>query len=206
MLVRNAVDQLGLINKCLQEGGVICFPTETVLALACDATNLVAINKIYQIKSRDKAKPLSILVQNLEVAKQYVQIDEQLIPLIKKFSPGPITYILPNKTLPHCPKAVGIRIPDHPTAQLILKNYPKPLIGTSVNISGEASATALSEIPAKLKDSIDLIIEPIDADHASGVPSTVLDLSKPGEATIIREGKITKEEIDSASAQIYNKK
>lgn len=200
------MDQQDLINKCLREGGIICFPTETVLALACDATNLAAINKIYQIKARDRNKPLSVLVQDLENAKRYVQINDSLVPLINKFSPGPITYVLPNKALPHCPEAVGIRIPDHPTAQLILKSYSNPLIGTSVNISGEASAIAISEIPEKLKDSIDLIIEAIDAGYASGTPSTVLDLSKPGEATVLREGKITKEEIDRAYEHNRNKK
>jgi L-threonylcarbamoyladenylate synthase len=206
MLVIKALGKVDLINKCLREGGIICFPTETVLALACDATNLVAINKIYQIKARDRNKPLSVLVQDLETAKRYVQINDSLIPLINKFSPGPITYILPNKALPNCPEAVGIRIPDHPTAQLILKNYSNPLIGTSVNISGEASAIAISEIPEKLKESIDLIIEAIDTGHASGVSSTVLDLSKPGEATIVREGKITKEEIDRTYEHNRNKK
>jgi L-threonylcarbamoyladenylate synthase len=187
--------QIDLIYSCLKNSGVICFPTETVCALACDATNKTGINRIYKIKSRDRAKALSILVLDIKAAKKYVLIDSKAEALIKKFSPGPVTYVLPNKNLPNWPETVGIRIPDHPIAQEILKNYPNPLVGTSVNISGKASAKTVLDIPEELKNLIDMIVEDSSEKPASSFPSTIIDLSKPGKVSIIREGAIRGETI-----------
>lgn len=188
-----------LINNCLKNGGVICFPTETICALSCDATQLDAINKIYKIKARDKAKPLSILLPNIEEAKKYVVVDRKAEALIKKFSPGPVTYVLPNKDLPNWPESVGIRIPDHSIAQEILKNYPHPLVGTSVNISGEESARTIDDIPDELREYIDMIIKdsppPQLHPHESGLASTIVDLSTEGKVSIIREGAISGDRI-----------
>ena len=187
--------QIDLIYSCLKNGGVICFPTETVCALACDATNKTAIDRIYNIKSRDREKALSILVPDIEAAKKYVLIDSKAEALIKEFSPGPVTYVLQNKGLPNWPETLGIRIPDHPIAQEILKNYPNPLVGTSVNISGEASAKTVLDIPEDIKSLVDMVVADSSKEPASSVPSTIIDLSRPGKISIIREGVIRGETI-----------
>jgi len=203
LILKNLSDKkLQLISKCLQDGGIICFPTETVCALACDATIPLAVNKIYKIKSRNKNKPLSILVSNIATAKKYVEINDQSLSLMKKFSPGPITYLLPNKNLSSWPNCVGIRIPDHSVAQTILTHYPNPLVGTSVNISGKASAKSIEEIPDKIKIFMDIIIDDGSKPNANGLPSTIIDLSVPGKNKIIRRGEISETDIDEALTQV----
>jgi tRNA threonylcarbamoyl adenosine modification protein (Sua5/YciO/YrdC/YwlC family) len=193
-------EQIDIIINCLRAGGVICFDTETVCALACDAMNQDAIDKIYKIKVRDKEKPLSILLPSIEAAKKYVVINDKAASLIKEFSPGPITYILPNKSLLNWPNSIGVRIPNHTAALLILNNYPNPLVGTSVNISGEESAKTIKDIPDNIRNLVDIIVTNT-INHASFLPSTIVDLCSSEEVKIIREGSVTKEEI----CKIYNR-
>jgi L-threonylcarbamoyladenylate synthase len=199
LILKNLSKQIKLLSKCLHNGGTLCFPTETVYALACDATIPTAVDKIYKMKDRNKSKPLSILVQDIKAAKKYVLIDDRTLLLMKKFSPGPITYLLPNKGLSGWPDLIGIRIPDHPIAQTILQNYPNTLVGTSVNISGRASAKTLDEIPEKIKSFVDIIVPDVSKNCTNGIPSTIVDLSVPGKNKIVRQGKISKADI----ADIY---
>ena len=198
LIIKNLPEQIQILNKCLQNKGVICFPTETVYALACDATKSNAVNKIFEIKARNKNKQLSILVYDIKTAKKYAVIDDCALALMKKFSPGPITYILPNKNLPNWPKYLGIRIPKHPIAQLILKHYPYPLVGTSVNISDKVSAKTLNEIPEPIKESVDIIVGNTSKAKVSGLPSTIINLSMPEKYNILREGEINKANINDA--------
>jgi len=201
LILKNLSGSGDLIAECLRKGGVICFPTETVYALACDATLPNAIARIQKIKNRDANKPLSLLAYDIKTAKRYVFIDDKAISVMKKFSPGPITYILPNKALNNWPDFLGIRIPKHPTAQAILKNYSHLLVGTSVNISGKASARTSEEIPEKIRDCVDIIVNDTPKMPASGLPSTVVDMSMPGRYKILREGPVNKAEIDEIADQ-----
>src|SRR3989344_7133612 len=110
----------------LSAGGIVIFPTETVYALSCDATNHSAVEKIYRIKSRSNHKPLSLLVHNIDVIKKYSDISKETEQIIHNFSPGPLTYVLDIK--PHTDLAenlstdntIGFRIPDHQYALEIL--------------------------------------------------------------------------------------
>ena len=201
LILKSLIKQVEVIFKCLQNKGIICFPTETVYALACDATQPDAINKIYEVKARSKNKQLSILMHDIKTAKKYAVINKNALTLMKKFSPGPITYILPNKNLSNWPKSLGIRIPNHPIAQFILKHYPHPLVGTSTNISGKTSARIFSEIPETIKNSVDITVIDTSKIHPSGHPSTIVDLSKPGQCTVIRKGEIRKINAD----KVYKK-
>ena len=198
LILKNLSEQMKLLSKCLHNSGTVCFPTETVYALACDATIPTAVDKIYKIKDRNRNKPLSILVRDITAAKKYVVIDDRAFFLMQRFSPGPITYLLPNKGLSGWPDCIGIRIPDHPIAQTILQNYPNPLVGTSVNISGRASAKTLNEIPEKIKRFVDIIVTDVSKSCTNGLPSTIVDLSAPGENKIVRQGKISKADIANA--------
>ncbi|NRA73278.1 MAG: threonylcarbamoyl-AMP synthase [Rickettsiales bacterium] len=192
LIIKNISKEIQTINNYLQNDGVICFPTETVYALACDATRPTAINKLYKIKNRDKKKQFSILMSDLKTIEKYAAVDNHARILIKKFSPGAITYILKNKKLSNWPQSLGIRIPNHPIAQSILKNYPTPLVGTSVNISGQKSARVFNEIPEVIKNSVDIIVTDTSNTLASGLPSTIVDLSISGKYKIIRKGEISK--------------
>lgn len=187
-------DILVKIIDCLNQGGVICFPTETVYALSCDANNQEAINRIYQIKQRPITKAFAVLVDSIDMAKHYVEINNFAENFIEKHSPGPVSYVLPlkkNAELAPCfvrNTTLAFRIPDHKIAQDILRNYGKALVGTSVNVSSQASAVTFQDVPESMKKSIDLLIDEDDS-IASGISSTIFDLSSK-DIRVLREGEV----------------
>lgn len=185
--------------KALAEGRVISFPTETVYALACDATKEAAIDKIYEIKKRNREQVFAILVSSVNELEKYAEVDGRVYKLLKRFSPGPITYVLQAKSATSiCSKLIkdgkiGIRIPDHKIAQEILKNYPHPIAATSVNLSGVPDALQVSDIDGELKKQIDLILD--GGKCRLGIGSTVVDLSAKDQVQILREGAISEKQM-----------
>lgn len=183
--------------RFLRNGGVISFPTETVYALAADATNKNAIERIYKIKGREFNKPLAVLVKNTRQAEELVQCNEAFFKLAAKFSPGPISYILPvkkniklyaNQGL----ASLGVRIPDNKTALQILEAADFPVAATSTNPSGKKEATSANEVKDYFSSQIDMIID--SDDKCSGRASTIIDLCQlPPQ--ILRVGEISEEEI-----------
>jgi tRNA threonylcarbamoyl adenosine modification protein (Sua5/YciO/YrdC/YwlC family) len=186
------------IVNTITSGGTVVFPTETIYALACDATNAKAVERIYQIKNRKTQNPLSVMVSDFEEIKKYVHVDHMVEKMITRFSPGPITYVLELKELHGLSKflvknnAVGFRIPDHKVALDILYKCGCPLVATSVNISGEDSAKSIECISDDIKHKIDLIID--YGDSGKGVCSTVVKISN-GSVEILRDGEIEMKEI-----------
>ena len=183
----------------VKKGGVVIFPTETVYALACDATNSESIEKIYQIKLRDQNSPLSLLVYDLSIIESYAYVSSEVKKLIDKFSPGPITYVLEIKDTIDIPQslikahAVGFRIPEHTIALEILRQCNVPLVGTSVNRSGALAATSVQKIDPEIKDQVDFILD--DGESKIGMGSTVVSIAKDGAVKILREGAISEQEI-----------
>ncbi|WP_333023639.1 L-threonylcarbamoyladenylate synthase [Wolbachia endosymbiont of Pentidionis agamae] len=190
------------IISALKNNKLVCFPTETVYALACNATSTKAINTVYRIKERPKSKPLSVFVQNIYAITKIADLSKkEHIDLINHFSPGPVTYVLPIKKntelLSTLFKAsVGIRIPDHPIATSILNEIKFPIIATSINISGGKSICKISNIPKSIKKYLSVIID--DDNLVSGIESTVLDLTLENKINILRQGAISKEVIENA--------
>ena len=204
LLLSNASTNIGLIKSYLANGKVICFPTETVYSLSCDASIPSAINRICEIKHRKSNSPFSVLMTGVDQMKKYVSLNDYALQLIKKFSPGPITYILPalhksKLAVISSKNTIGVRIPDHPAALFILKKYGVPLVGTSLNLSGKKPATCLEEIFPRFTD-IDLAIKD-DKNSVSGLSSTIIDLTRDGQYSILREGKITHKHIEEALYQ-----
>ena len=190
---------LRLINKTLNNGGIIAFPTETVYALAADPADDEAVARIYELKGRDECKPLSLLVGDMYQASQVVEINEMAEKLAMRFFPGPLTIVLNKKPGGNLSKLVntandkiGIRMPSHLLTLKILKAFGRPIIGTSANISG-SNSDAID--PFKVIDSfrdVDLIVNLGKTEHQNF--STVVDASGH-EIEILREGVIPKETI-----------
>jgi L-threonylcarbamoyladenylate synthase len=187
------------INKILNGGGVISFPTETVYALAADPTDDEAVKHIYQLKGRDQCKPLSLLVGDMYQASQVVEMNEMAEKLAMRFFPGPLTIVLNKKPggnlspfVNSGTNKIGIRMPAHLLTLKILKAFGRPIIGTSANLSGN-NDDAID--PFKVIDSfrdIDLIVNLGKTEHQNF--STVVDAT--GEKIVIlREGVISSEAI-----------
>ncbi|MFZ9186722.1 MAG: L-threonylcarbamoyladenylate synthase, partial [Holophagaceae bacterium] len=128
----------------LKRGGVIAYPTDTIYGMGCLVSNTQAIEKIFKIKARDEAKPMSLLCSSLEMLSQYCQ---PLTPsnknLLRRLLPGPYTFILsandnvPPSLVGQPRKTVGLRIPRHNFCLSITKYLNEAIVTTSVNRSGE---------------------------------------------------------------------
>ena len=172
------------IITALKNGPVLVLPTDTVYGLVCDAKNEKAVEKIFEIKERNKSKPLAVFVKDLKMAKEYAEISKEQEVVIKKSWPGAVTFILKSKNIEVGPLSalvygegtIGMRAPDYDLIKNIFSEFSSPLAQTSANISGNPATTKTSEVLNELSDK-DVII--VDAgDLPSARPSTIIDLTQ----------------------------
>lgn len=175
--------------EVLLDGGVIILPTETVYGLVCDAVNSAAIDRISLIKRRDTGKKLyTVFVKDIAMARRLAVISDPIEKLMQAYSPGPLTYVLPA----HEGATIAVRVPDHKAVLQILESCNAPLIGTSVNLSGEPAASSVDGISKEILDAVDLVLD--DGPCPLSQASTVVDLTQTP-PVIVREGPITYDEI-----------
>jgi len=194
-----------LIDKAVQilkNGGVISFATETVYALACDASNDKAIQRIYQLKNRSQNKPIAILVKNLSTAKKFLLINKIEEKIAKKFMPGPLTIIVKKKAaanlsplLNNGADEIGFRIPDDDFSLKLLKKFNGIIAATSANISDQNPAINNLEVENIFGKKIDLIID--GGTCKDKVASTVIMVTKNHQIKIIRKGLIKKQQLEN---------
>ncbi|KAI0233227.1 YrdC domain-containing protein, mitochondrial [Lamellibrachia satsuma] len=177
----------------LRGNNVIAVPTDTIYGIAGLAQSSDAVRKIYNIKGRHLAKPISICVSCVaDVAKWgRVTVSSQLL---SELLPGPVTVVFErtlnlNPDLNPGTSLVGIRVPNHGFVQEICEKCAEPLALTSANISSEPSALAVKEFEA-LWPKLHTVFDggKLGGTAESRKGSTVVDLSKPGLFTVIREG------------------
>ncbi len=175
----------------LQRGALIVYPTDTVYGLGCDILAKKAIERIYLVKRLDKAKSLSFLCSDLSHISEYARVSDFAYRVMKHLIPGPYTFVLPAtrqvpKMLESKRKTVGIRVPDHPITQAVIRELGRPIVTTSVNPEGsEVMLNDPMEIEEFFGNQLDLVI---DAGPGGLVSSTILDLTGP-QTVIIRQGK-----------------
>lgn len=174
--------------KCLENDGLVIYPTETVYGIGASAISAKAIDKLLQYKGRREGKPLSIAVTNQTMADKYVKINEQALKFYKNFLPGPFTVISKSKNLVD-PRVnsefgtLGIRIPDYPLINQIVKKFGNPITSTSANASGKKRPYKIEDVFANLSEKqktlIDLVIDA--GELPKNEPSVVIDttLSTP---------------------------
>jgi L-threonylcarbamoyladenylate synthase len=155
----------------IKKGKIFIYPTDTIYGIGCNAENIDAVNKIKEIKNRDKDKPLSVIVPSFNWINKNLIVDVDL----EKYLPGPYTIILKKKNkefLKHVSStdSLGIRMPDNEFAREIQKSGV-PFITTSVNLSGEPHLTKISDLKKEIKEKVDFII---DAGELSGNPSALI--------------------------------
>jgi len=197
MLVISAEEE-GVVERAariLSKGGIVVYPTDTLYALGCDATNPEAVKRVFEVKRRSLSKPLPIAVASLEMMREYCELNEKAEKLARAMLPGALTLLLKKKNLPHIVTSgsakVAVRIPANELALKIIAALGKPVVATSANISGKAPPISAGEAMTQLSD-VDLVI---DAGRlAERVPSTIYD---PETGKVLREGKISREEIEA---------
>lgn len=185
--------QLRLIKKAtdvLKDGGVIIYPTDTVYGLGCDLSNKKGIERIYEIKRRNKKRPLSFVCSDLKHISQYALVTDYAYKTMKRFLPGPYTFILeasrlvPKMILPKRP-TTGIRVPANEICLALIRELGQPIISTSVQtLEGEdlGNPVIINEYFGRI---VDLII---DGGTIIPEPSSIISLVDDT-IEVIRKGK-----------------
>lgn len=191
------------LNDCvttIKNGGIVIFPTETVYGIGTNAFCEQSVKKIYDIKNRPDEKAVSILLNSIEQIENYAIINnENERKIIQNFMPGPITIILERKKgiLDHVAtgkNTIGIRIPNNNIILSILEKLDLPIVAPSANISGQLSGVVLEDIIEDFKNKVDICID--GGKCVISESSTIVQVID-GKVEIIRQGKITKQEIES---------
>ncbi|SEA66553.1 translation factor SUA5 [Desulfuromusa kysingii] len=177
------------VVACLQQGGVIIYPTDTTYGLGCDIFNRKGVKKIFQIKQRDQRKPFSFICNDLAEISNYAQVSNFAFKIMKRYLPGAFTFVLDaTKIVPDSlstkQKTVGVRIPENEICRAIVKELGHPLVTTSANTSGENTPQDPVEIEETMGHLVDFVIDGgISMQEASTVISLVDD-----QIEIIRQG------------------
>lgn len=177
--------------QVLQSGGLILYPTDTVWAIGCDATNVDAVERIYRLKKREQNKAMIVLVADEKDILTYVtQTDLRVFDYIKGVH-QPTTVIYEQAIgLAHNLLAedgsVGIRICKDIFCRQLIKRFRKPIVGTSANISGYPAPTSFHDIDALILRGVDNVVNYRRDDPHPGRPSSIVKSAKDGSITIVR--------------------
>lgn len=195
-------DTIDLASHALRDGQLVAFPTETVYGLGADATNDLAVARIYEAKNRPSFNPLIVHCPDIESARQLVEFSAFSEAFAKRFWPGAISFVLPRKK--DCPLSrlvsaglptVAIRIPADERARQLLRASNVPVAAPSANSSGRISPTTAAHVEADLGDRVSIILD--GGACALGVESTVVDLTVSPPA-LLRQGGVTQEMLEEA--------
>lgn len=198
-LIRYAADQI-------RAGQVLGMPTDTFYGLAADPLNLRAVERVYEIKSRSRHKPLSLLIESTDQAEELAKpLPEEFYALARRFWPGPLTMIvkaasrLPLKVTANTGN-VALRIPAAKIPLEVVRAANLPITATSANLSGAAECTTAVAVRDQLQDRISIIVD--GGVSPREVASTIVDLTdEDARWKIIREGAISTQEISEYFAQ-----
>ena len=187
-----------IVVDCLLSGGVIIYPTDTIYGLGCDIFQHKAIEKVGRIKNIDPQKAqLSFICNDLSDLSKYTKsIPTPVYRLLKKYLPGPYTFILPaSKEVPKIlnskKNTIGLRIPDNLIANTIVQELGHPILSASLPGEMVEEYTNPEIIYEKYKHLVDIVV---DGGMGGMIPSTIIDLSD-GNITVLREGKGSIEEF-----------
>ena len=198
-LIRYAADQI-------RSGQVLGMPTDTFYGLAVDPFNLRAVDRVYEIKSRSRHKPLSLLIEDVDQAEHLANtLPDEFYALAKKFWPGPLTIIvkaasrLPLKVTANTGN-VALRVPNANIPLEVIKAAGIPITATSANLSGESECTSAEAVRDQLGIRIPIIVD--GGSSPREIASTIVDLTdEEARWKILREGAIAAQEISEFFAE-----
>lgn len=187
--------------QVLREGGVVVMPTETVYGLACDALNVEAVRRVFEIKGRPSDNPLIVHVASIEQARLLtLRWSPEAETLARAFWPGPLTLVLPKaECVPNATTAglatVALRMPRHHVCRSLIEAAGRALAAPSANVFMGISPTSADHIDPEILVEVDIILDggPCEV----GLESTVVDVSG-GNPRVLRPGAVTRADIQAA--------
>ena len=183
--IKNAID-------AMRKGGIILYPTDTVWGIGCDATNAEAVAKVYKIKQRDDSKALICLADSVDRVQRYVRDVPSVAWDLMEIADKPTTVILdgavnlaPNLIAED--GSIGLRITNEEFSKELCYRFQKPIVSTSVNISGEPAAQNYCDIAPEILEAADYVCWTRRQEHKPHKPSSIVKISRDGQVTIIRK-------------------
>lgn len=181
-----------VIETCeqLKQGNTICYPTDTIWGLGCDATNDAAVSKLKEIKGREAHKPFVILIGKIEQLYSIIPNIPEIAYDLFEVGDDPLTIVLENaknvsKGVIAEDGTVAIRLVKSGFAQQLCLKYRKPIVSTSANIAGEESPINLEEIDEEVLARIDYTVNLPD-ETGTGQPSSIIRLKADGQVEVLR--------------------
>lgn len=197
-------EQIQKALEVLRHGGLILYPTDTVWGIGCDATDPVAVAKVYALKNREDSKSLVLLASDMDMICRYIkEVPEMAIQLVE-VNDKPMTIIYPGavagekgseKASRHClayntvaeDGTVGIRVPMMDFCRELVAKLGRPIVSTSANISGEKTPAKFAEIAEEVKTGVDYIVDPSLEKGATGQSSSIIKVGLDYSIEIIRK-------------------
>ncbi len=185
----------------LRQGGMLIYPTETLYALGCLATDVGACQAVAQRKGRPAHKPFPVIVADWEMVQEFFFLTEPLLALVRRFWPGPLT-VLVSCRRPLAPLVqdsagwAAVRMTPHPVAAALCQGVGEPLVATSANVSGQPAAARLEAVDRAVAGE-DIPLLGLPPWPAGGAPSTVVALEQ-GQLRVVREGAISRAALAAA--------
>lgn len=173
-------------------GELVVYPTETVYGLGGDALDPAVVQRVFEVKGRDRSNPISLATPSVSAALEYVHANERERQFMAEFLPGPVTVLCERReSVPDVLTAghdrVGIRIPDHDLACELLERLETPITATSANVSGRGSVRRVTELDQAIREAATVVL---DGGETAGTESTVVD---PSTETIHRRGALAED-------------
>jgi L-threonylcarbamoyladenylate synthase len=191
-LIKYAAEQI-------RAGHVLGMPTDTFYGLAADPFNLRAVDRVYEIKTRARHKPLSLLIEHVDQAQEFARpLPEDFYILAQRFWPGPLTIIVPAAS--HLPLKVtantgnvALRVPAAEIPLAVVKAAGIPITATSANLSGAVECTTAEQVRDQLQDRISIIVDGGPSPRAE--LSTIVHFNEDGSWRVLREGAVPSKDV-----------
>lgn len=185
-------DDLDNVKTILEDGGLILYPTDTIWGIGCDATDPKAVEKVYELKQRDRNKPLIILVDSIEMMKQYVLHVHPRIDTLLLHHVRPLTVVFDGAcnlpaNLVSADGSIGIRVVQDDSCKKLITHLGKPIVSTSANLSNEPFPNNFGEISSAIIQGVDYVFKQRRYEKEPKEPSVIVKAQDNGELIFLRE-------------------
>ena len=178
--------------EAIRAGSLVVYPTETVYGLGADALDPDAVERVFEVKGRDRSNPISFAVPSVPAAFEFVRTTDRERRFMAEFLPGPVTVLCRRRAVvPDALTAgtdrVGVRVPDHHVALSLCERAGTPITATSANVSGRESVRRVENLDAEVDEAAAVVL---DGGETAGTESTVVDVSSD---ELLRRGALADE-------------
>lgn len=186
--------------RVLRDGGLVCYPTDTVYGIGAAAGDDAAVRRLFAVKGRSPDKPLPLLLADVSDAARVAEVTPLAKALAGRFWPGALTIVM-RKAVSYRSLAlaggdtVALRVPDHELVRRIVRTLGEPITGTSANRAGTRAPISAAEVAFQMGEMVELIID--GGQSRTRLESTVIDITRD-KPEIVREGAVSRGEVEEA--------